>query len=267
MKKWLKITLIAVFAVLSIGLLVMSLAKAKKRILDEPKIVIHVEGGEAFLNRQELFNRIVRLHLFHDKMESSELKIGEIEREIRKMEEVKTVRVFKYLGGKWKIEVELRKPIARIFATSGDSYYLDSEGFTISKSDLHTARVLVFSGHINENLRLQNTQVIINNDSLKNIKKLDDMYRISNYVCTDPILHPLIGQVYLEKDGDFVLIPLIGDQKIVFGTAYSDEQVREKFERLKIFYKEGLPYEGWEKYSEINLKYDGQIVCRKRVGK
>lgn len=266
MKKWLKITLIALFAVLSIGLLIVSLSKAQKRILKEPKIVIHVDGGEAFLNKRELYNRIVRLHLYHDQMSSKELKIGVIEREIRNMEEVKSVRVFKYLGGKWMIEVELRKPIARIFNTSGTSYYLDSEGYTISKSDLHTARVLVFSGYINESLRHQNAQKIINNDSLKNIKKLDDMYRISNYVCRDPILHPLIGQVYLKKGGDFVLIPLIGDQKIVFGSANSDEQVREKFERLKIFYKEGLPYEGWEKYSEINLKYDGQIVCRKRVG-
>jgi cell division protein FtsQ len=57
---------------------------------------------------------------------------------------------------------------------------------------------------------------------------------------------------------------LIGDQKIVFGTAYSEEEVKEKFKRLKIFYKEAIPYEGWAKYNEISVKYDGQIVCRKR---
>jgi len=74
----------------------------------------------------------------------------------------------------------------------------------------------------------------------------------------------LIGQVYLEKNGDFVLIPIIGDLKIIFGSAYSDDQVKDKFTRLKIFFKEGLPYEGWDKYSEINLIYNGQVVCRKR---
>jgi cell division protein FtsQ len=61
-----------------------------------------------------------------------------------------------------------------------------------------------------------------------------------------------------------VLVPLVGDQKIVFGTANSAEEVKEKFERLKIFYKEAIPYEGWAKYNEISVKYDGQIVCRKR---
>jgi len=45
---------------------------------------------------------------------------------------------------------------------------------------------------------------------------------------------------------------------------YSDDQVKDKFTRLKIFFKEGLPYEGWDKYSEINLIYNGQVVCRKR---
>jgi hypothetical protein len=26
-----------------------------------------------------------------------------------------------------------------------------------------------------------------------------------------------------------------------------------------------MPYEGWNKYSEISVKYEGQIVCRKRA--
>jgi cell division protein FtsQ len=74
----------------------------------------------------------------------------------------------------------------------------------------------------------------------------------------------LIGQVYLEKNGDFILIPLLGDQKIIFGSAYSEQEIKEKFDRLKVFYEEAMPYEGWDKYDEISVKYEGQIVCRKR---
>jgi cell division protein FtsQ len=75
----------------------------------------------------------------------------------------------------------------------------------------------------------------------------------------------MIGQVYREKNGDFVLIPIVGDQKINLGTANSDEDVKDKFERILEFYKEAMPYEGWNKYSEISVKYEGQIVCRKRA--
>ena len=43
----------------------------------------------------------------------------------------------------------------------------------------------------------------------------------------------------------------------------SDEVVADKFNRLKVFYKEGMPHEGWEKYNTIIVKYEGQIVGRK----
>jgi cell division protein FtsQ len=77
-------------------------------------------------------------------------------------------------------------------------------------------------------------------------------------------MHRLIGQVFLDSRGDFILIPLLGDQQIIFGAARSDKEVADKFERLKHFYKEALPHEGWNKYKEISVKYEGQIVCRKK---
>ena len=264
MKLWLKITLLSLLSLGILVLWVVGLSMEHSRPLKTPSIIVHVDGADAFLNEKELYNRIISNRWFTPNQSSESLKILTLEKEIRTMEEVKAVRVFKLIGGNWKIEVWLRKPIARIFKSNGTSYYLDTDGATISKTNLHTAKVLVFSGEINEPIQHQNALEIINNDSLKNIRKLGEIYRISNYVCNDPMFHALIGQVYLEKNGDFVLIPMVGDLKIIFGSAYSNKQVNDKFTRLKIFYKEGLPYEGWDKYSEINLKYDGQIVCRKR---
>jgi cell division protein FtsQ len=264
MKKWLKISLLSMLALMVLVLWVLGRNMEQARPMNTPKLLVHVDGADALLNETELYNRILSEHWFVPNQRSESLDVRKIEHEIRQMEEVNNVRVFKMLGGNWKIEVWLRKPIARIFAKNGKSYYLDSDGVTISKSQLHTANLLLFSGEINEPLFRQDAIKIINNDSLKNIRKLDEIYRISNYVCNDPMLRALIGQVYLERGGEFVLTPLVGDFKIRFGTAYSEEQVKDKFTRLKIFYKEGLPYEGWDKYSEINLMYDGQIVCRNR---
>ena len=179
------------------------------------------------------------------------------------MPEVRKVQVYKNLNKSWNIDLELIKPIARIFNKSGESYYLDSDGKKMQRSDLHTARVLVFSGEIPDGFNDETVSAIINNDSLKSIRTIDDIYHISNYVCKDPLLQSLIGQVYLNGNNDFIMIPVLGDQKIVFGKANSEKQVKEKFQRLKVFYKEAIPYEGWSKYSEISLKYEGQIVCKK----
>jgi cell division protein FtsQ len=264
MRKWLKIALVVCIFIGVIIVFVKASELEAKKQPNLPQISIHVDSENAFLTEQELITRLKMDHLIFDGQTNEQLKIDLIEAKISDMEEVKTVRVYRDIGKKWYIKIELRKPIARIFNIYGDSFYLDEDGFTMNRSDLHTARTLVFSGNIKDDYSRQSVADIINNDSLKSIRKLDDIYRISNYVCKDPLLLKLIGQVYLEKDGDFVLVPLIGDQKIVFGTAYSVEEVKEKFKRLKIFYKEAIPYEGWAKYNEISVKYDGQIVCRKR---
>ena len=225
---------------------------------------IHVDG-DAFLTEPELIDRLKLHRLIQENDRVGNLNIRKMEYVISCMPEVKNVKVFKRIGNEWDIQLNLRKPIARIFNTSGQSFYLDEDGFLMNRSSLHTARVLVFSGKIKDRFSPNSIFKIINNDSLKSIRNLDDIYRISNYVCNDPILHKLIGQVYREKNGDFILIPIVGDQKINLGTANSDEDVNDKFGRLLDFYKEAMPFEGWNKYSEISVKYEGQIVCRKRA--
>lgn len=264
MKNWLKIVLGIVLFLGVIAVFVTASNQEAKKQPKIPSVSIHVDSENAFLTENELLARLKMQRLIYEGQSNEHLKVHEIELFIKNMQEVKLVKVYRDIGKDWYIKVELRKPIARIFNNSGESFYLDEDGFLMNRSDLHTSRTLVFSGDIDDSYSRESIQDIINNDTLKSIRKLDDIYRISNYVCNDPLLQKLIGQVYLQRDGNFVMVPLVGDQKIVFGTAYSEEEVKEKFERLKIFYKEAMPYEGWTKYNEISVKYDGQIVCRKR---
>ena len=261
-----KVFTIIFWVLFAVGLILIVFFASKENnntVAKKPDISIHVEGENAFLTESELLDRLIYKRLYQKNMKVNFVNVKKIEAAIIKMEEVKKVRVYKNIGNSWNIDVELRNPIARIFTLSQKAYYLDDEGFTMGRSTLHTAHVLVFSGFITEIMERTSVKEIINNDSLKSIRKLDDIYRISNYVCKDSLLNALIGQVYLEKNGDFILIPLVGKQTILFGSAKSDEVVADKFNRLKIFYKEGMPHEGWEKYNTIIVKYEGQIVCRK----
>ncbi len=265
MKLWMKISLWILLFVGVILVLVFGKKMEMEDAVKPPLISIHVDGPDAFLTDQELILRLKNEGLIFDGQAYKQLNINNIEAFILRMPEVRKVQVYKTLNNNWSIDLELIKPIARIFNNSGESYYLDSDGKKMKRSDLHTARVLVFTGDIRDKFNSETAISIINNDSLKSIRDIDDIYHISNYVCKDPLLQSLIGQVYLNENNDFIMIPVLGDQKIVFGKAHSEQQVREKFQRLKVFYKEAIPYEGWSKYSEISLKYEGQIVC-KRVG-
>lgn len=264
MNKWIKI---AIWTCLSIGVIVLIFATQsalKKLPLQKPSVNISVDGENSLLIESELISRLERKNLLFVNQKVEELNTENIERFIGEMEEVKNARVYSYLDGSWTITVELRKPIAHIFNPSGENFFIDENGFKINSSLDHTARVLVVTSDKRIEILEKSVDDIINNDSLKTIQKISNVYRISNYVCNDPLMRSLIGQIHLKNNGDFVLIPIVGEQKIIFGTAYSNEDIAEKFEKLKLFYKEAIPFEGWNKYSEISLKYDGQIVCKKK---
>jgi cell division protein FtsQ len=262
MRKWIKRALWMAFAIAVIVLMQMTQTAQADALLEEPDVLIHVNGENAFLTEDELKLRLKRKGFTFNGQLQKDLKVSAVEDFIRKMTEVKEVKVFTKIGSSWKIEVVVRKPIARIYNRYDETFYLDEDGFVMNSSALHTARVVVVTGFIKDRISSVSVPEIINNDTLKSIRKLDDVYRISNYVCNDPLMQSLIGQIHLKKNGDFVLIPLVGGQKIVFGTAKTDKEVNDKFKKLKIFYEEGIPYEGWDKYEEISLKYDNQIVCK-----
>lgn len=264
MKKWVKIVLWFSFFSCVFILVYFANDALSKKLLDEPEIVVHVDGENIFITEKELLSRLKRKKLVFEGQKRNELDIERIEAFINSISQVKTTSVFLRVDGSWKIAVVLRKPIARIFNALGESFYLDSEGNTMHTTPSHTARILVVTGNIPDRKESVSVSKIINNDSLISIRKLDDIYRISDYVCNDPLFHSLIGQIHLEKSGDFILVTLVGDQKIVFGSAYSEKEVEEKFEKLRLFYEEALPYEGWNTYSEISLKFEDQIVCKKK---
>lgn len=264
MKRWHKIALVSISSIALMILFAFVNMAQKNLVLSLPKIIIHVEGENSFLTENELLERLISERLIYSGQLFKNLNIHAVEEYIRAMPEVKKVKTYSKIGSNWSIDVELRVPIARIFNKYGETFYLDSEGFTIHPSASHTARVLVVNGFIEDKLNSPPITELINNDSLKSIRKLDDVYRISTYVCNDPFLRAQIAQIHLKKNGEFVLVPQVGGHTIVFGTAYSDKEVSEKFKKLSVFYKHGLPYEGWNKYSEIILTYENQIVGKKK---
>ncbi|MEY3083931.1 MAG: hypothetical protein RL037_111 [Bacteroidota bacterium] len=234
------------------------------KIIKAPRVAIHYEGENAMLIEKELIDRLKQANLLFSGQRVDELNVEAIEKVLTEMPEIKSAHVYRDIGSSWNIEVVLRRPIARVFNKYGQSFYIDSEGYLMNVSASHVARTLIFTGNILDKFQRGRISEIINNDSLKSIKKLDDIYSISNYVCKDPLLYHLIAQVQVDTQGNYLMIPILGETLINFGKVESDKKVADKFERLKVFYQQGLPYEGWNRYAEINLSYDGQIVCRKR---
>lgn len=265
MRNWGRIIGWSLFAVLVITLLVVARRVQEQSVVGKPNISIRIDDENAFLTENELLVRLKRKGLVFDGQRMEELNTGAIEAFIRKMHEVESVEVFKRMAGNWDIRLKVRRPLARIFNSSGESFYVDSKGATMDPSPNFTARVLIFSGNIADKSDTLTVDEILKNDSLVQTRQLDDIYRLSKYISENKFLKAQIAQVHRTLGGDFVLIPQVGNHKIIFGSAYTNAEVKEKLDKLVIFYEEGLPYEGWSKYETINLKFKNQIVCKKRV--
>ncbi|MCB0565637.1 MAG: cell division protein FtsQ [Phaeodactylibacter sp.] len=159
-----------------------------------------------------------------------------------------------YIGANNRLKVGIvqRQPILRIMDKNGLNYYLDANGIKMPLSKHFTAKVIVATGnlppHEPEFLnRKRNT--------------LKDAFLLTKMILEDEFLNALVEQIHLSNRGEITLVPKVGNHKIIFGTF---GPAAKKLKRLKTFYKEALPYEGWNKYSEISLQYDGQVVCKKR---
>ncbi len=183
----------------------------------------------------------------------AELEVGRLEQMIEKDPFVADADVFVDAEGRVQIEIVQREPAMRIISNNGQNYYLDNNGAKMPLSEHFSARVLVATGNIPP----------YSDDFMDPEKEntLKELFALHTDLLEDEFMNALIEQIYVSNRGEYILIPKLGDQKIILGTY---DNIADKFKRLKVFYKEGMPYEGWQKYSEINLKYKGQVVCRKR---
>lgn len=261
MNSWLKNILWLSFVVLIF--VVMSFIDSSKnnQVLGLPDVKISVFEDQVFLTEDDILNRLKDQGLVSENMLFSEVDIRKVERFLEQMSEVKTVSVFIGSGKYWEVNIELKQAIARLFNLDGSSCYLDKDGNLLPTSINYAAHVVTVNGYINETDFTKRVQTVINNDSLRTIEIIDDLYAISDYVCLNNFLSAQITHIYVNANKEFELIPRVGNQRILFGKA---ENIAGKFKKLEVFYKEGISNAGWNKYDTINIMYKNQVVCSKR---
>lgn len=243
---------IAVGIILFMGVLISAMrSKGSSNAMD---LQVHVEGeaGKTFVTPRDVKETIQRKYgnlLAGTQMKAINFK--EMEELLEEDAFVKEADV--YVGAQNHIHVKIKQryPVVRVFDKDKASFYLDNQGNFLPPSSNYTARVLVATGHI----------PTFEDDFKEKGGVIAGLFDLVQYIEQDAFLKPLVEQIYVDSKGDFSLSPKLGDHTITVGKAID---LKEKFDRLKVFYKEGMPYEGWRKYKTINLKYKGQVVCKKR---
>ncbi|MBL7883610.1 MAG: hypothetical protein JNL69_06050 [Bacteroidia bacterium] len=268
MKKIKQIAYVSLWVVLVLGL-VLSLGFVNKEqdLLLGKAMNIHVNQDDElyFLDNIDIANLINERGDSVVDQPKSTINVSNIESMLNSHPAISNAEVSLSIDGVLKVDVQQRKPILRVLTNSGDSYYIDDMGKLMPLSDKYTARVLVASGEIEESysMRYMYSMSDIQKDTLLNSKSiLNDLFDVASYIQADAFWKAQIQQLYVNDEKEIEMVPLVGNQKIIFGDAID---IDLKFKKLFTFYQQGLNTTGWwDKYSAINLKFKNQIVCTKK---
>lgn len=154
---------------------------------------------------------------------------------------IKSAQVYYSLDGYLHIEIRQRKPVFRVLDLDG--YYVDEDGKIMPLSQKYTSRVVVATGNISPKFACEK------------------LYPFVMALKDDEFWDAYVEQIVVDGKNELILIPKVGNFRIVLGGIEGYEQ---KMEKLRLFLKEGIAIKGWNLYKEINLKFDKQIVCVKK---
>lgn len=168
----------------------------------------------------------------------TEIDKDSIERLLVGSSVIKSAQVYYSLDGYLHIEIRQRKPVLRVL--NQDGYYVDEDGIIMPLSQKYTSRVVVATGNVSRKFACE------------------ELYPFVMALRSDRFWDAYVEQIVVDAGKEVVLIPKVGNFRIVLGGMEGYEQ---KMEKLRLFLKKGIARKGWNLYREINLKFDKQIVC------
>ena len=215
-------------------------------------INIHGASSNLFVDTNDIKDAIT----IQEKMNPVGKPIGsfnlkKMELELEKNIWIKAAELFFDNNEILQVSVHEREPVARIFTTSGTTFYIDEELDMLPLSEKFSARLPVFTGFPSDR------KVLLPADS----SLLLDIKNMSLAIRKDPFSMAMIEQVDINPQRIFELIPKIGNQVIVFGDA---KNVQDKLDKIKLFYKEVMVKSGWNNYSVIDVQYANQVVAKRK---
>lgn len=192
-----------------------------------------------------------------------DINISMLEKIINNQPYIKSAQVFKSINGELNIEIIQRNPIIRIINEKDLGFYIDNEGELLPLSKKISLRLPIANGYIQFQPDF-GSSVNIFSDEYRNdesAKILRDLSTLANFINNHDFWQAQIQQIFVNKEKEFELVPLVGAQIILLGKI---DNYKDKFRNLEATYKKGFLYKGWNKYKKINLKYENQVICEKK---
>ena len=232
---WSKILLVFVF-LFSIGILYASNYFNNNRLIEDIDVVIQ-PNSSFYISTDSIKNSIKRY--IYTKKDS--ISIAKIEDELDKNTFVEKSQVYTMLDNKLFVNVKQKEPIARII-TNDSIFYLDKNSNFMSLSKLHSADVPIIFG-------------------FNQFSDLDYLTKISLMIRDDKFLNQNITQIIVDENQQ-INLKLSGLN--IFIELGHNNKLEKKIQNLKAFYNRAIRKNDLEKYKEVNLQFENQVVAVKK---
>ena len=234
-------------------IVLMRVVSAKDELKKCKSLRVSIEGKETFIDQNDISKMINNQFGMVIDQEVKDIKFEQIEKAIEKLPYVSSAEVFADVDGVLQVNVQQREVILRVISKNGREYYVDRQGNKVPVTLKYVPHVLVANGNIKEGY----TKALESVES----NTVKDLLKIVDRVMGDPLWENQIVQMYVNEQKDIELIPRVGSEVLVLGSA---DSLDDKLNRLEIYYKNILPKVGTEAYEKVNVKYGGQIICERK---
>ena len=177
------------------------------------------------------------------------INLRDIEKKLKFDKHILNAELFGDLKGNLIVNVELRRPIARVVQNDAPDAYIAEDGVIMPVSEKYTSRVVLVSGYV---------KGLLESQDLNKSEAGKQLLEMIEYINADKFWKAQVAQLDLDKAGKIIIFPQVTGQRVEFG---KPENVEAKFKKLMVFYKEILPTRGWTRYERVNLEYEGQVVA------
>lgn len=206
------------------------------------RIVVKDSLEKHFVNEKDVELILKRASLNPIGKPMGKINTEKIENVLMDNQMIREVEAYKTPSGIIRLEIVQKMPVLRIMGVRGN-YYVDNEGSTMPVSSHYVAHVPVATGYVEKAFAMT------------------DLYKFALFLQENKFWYNQIEQIFVYPDKEVELVPRVGNHRILLGSL---EDYRTKLDNLRLFYRQAIPYVGWDKYSLINLKYKNQIVCTKK---
>lgn len=214
--------------------------------------------SELFISSSEVVELFTNMGVSTDNTMHS-VSTHRLEDALENHEMIRSAEVYQDIKGNIYAKVQTRTPEFRVYNFYNQSYFIDSEGLMMPVSDKYVPRVPIVSGDIFTQLSNKqrfDTSWVRPSDSTIN----KDVQKVLSFIRKSTFWKAQITELHVSNEGVIEMYPRVGMHKIILGDAGNLE---EKMRKLYLLYKRGFSKVGWNQFELVDLRFSGQIVCKK----